>query len=154
MFSFLQLSFIDQTSRWHLRGWSSPGVKSHTWRFCQKAIAKNVHLCSDLKGSSGSGVGGTEQYGPFSDGETLHHELMADTGENRQISARANAHEAETVREAKKMISEERSTAKTTAATFGGTEKGFKRYEKKGKQRSSDPKAAKLLPSDSGATRL
>jgi hypothetical protein len=107
-----------------------------------------------LKDSSGSGVGGTEQYGTFSDGETLHHKLMADTGENRQIGARANAHEAETVREAKKLISQERSTAKTTAATYGGTEKGSGRYQKKTKQRSSDPKAAKPLPSDSGATRL
>jgi len=79
---------------------------------------------------------------------------MADTGENRQIGARAHAHEAETVREAKKMISEERSTAKTTAAAFGSTEKGSGRYQKKTKQRSSDPKAAKPLPSDSGATRL
>ena len=79
---------------------------------------------------------------------------MADTGENRQIGPRANAHEAETVREAKKLISQERSTAKTTAATFGSTEKGSGRYRKKTKQRSSDPQAAKPLPSDSGATRL
>ena len=113
-----------------------------------------MYTCAHTGKTALAGSASIEQYGTFSDGEILQHELMADTGENRQISARANAHEAETVREAKKMISEERSTAKTTAATYGGTEKGSGRYQKKTKQRSSDPKAAKPLPSDSGATRL
>ncbi len=68
---------------------------------------------------------------------------MADTGENRQIIGRANAKEAETVRVSKKIISEERSTAKASNAAFGGTGKGSPRRTKKSKQRSPDPKVSK-----------
>lgn len=44
---------------------------------------------------------------------------MADTGENRQITVRANAREAETVRAAKKLVSEERSDESANQAAFG-----------------------------------
>ena len=68
---------------------------------------------------------------------------MADTGENRPIIGRANAKEAETVRAEKKMVSEERSTAKASNAAVGATEKGSRRRVKGSGQRSSDPKASK-----------
>ena len=69
---------------------------------------------------------------------------MADTGENRPIIGRANAKEAETVRAEKKMVSEERSTAKASNAAFGGTEQGSRRRTKKGsKQWNPDPKVSK-----------
>jgi hypothetical protein len=58
---------------------------------------------------------------------------MADTGENRQITGRANAKEAEAVRAAKKMVSEQRSTERTNNAAFGGTEKGSRRGTKRSK---------------------
>lgn len=67
---------------------------------------------------------------------------MADTGENRQIVARANANEAETVRATQKMISKERSTAKAREAAFAGGGKGSRRQAKLSKQRSPDPKAS------------
>jgi hypothetical protein len=63
---------------------------------------------------------------------------MADTGEKRQISARANAKEAEKVRSSKKMVSEERSTVKARNAAFGGTKKGSP--PKGTEQRSSKPR--------------
>jgi hypothetical protein len=66
---------------------------------------------------------------------------MADTGENRQITGRANAKEAEKVRASKKMVSEERSTVKASDAAFGSTEEGSRRRTKKSKQRSPDPKS-------------
>jgi hypothetical protein len=69
---------------------------------------------------------------------------MADTGENRPIIGRANAKEAETVRVEKKMVSEERSTAKASNAAFGGTEQGSRRRTKgRSKQRNPDPKVSK-----------
>jgi hypothetical protein len=69
---------------------------------------------------------------------------MADTGENRPIIGRANAKEAETVRAEKKMVSEQRSTAKASNAAFGGTEQGSRRRTKGGsKQRNPDPKVSK-----------
>jgi hypothetical protein len=68
---------------------------------------------------------------------------MADTGENRPIIGRANAKEAETVRAEKKMVSEERSTAKASNAAFGGTEQGSRRRTKGSKQRNSNPKVSK-----------
>jgi len=52
-------------------------------------------------------------------------QVMADTGENRQIIGRASAKEAETVRAAKKMLFEERSIAKASNAAFRGSGKGF-----------------------------
>ena len=55
---------------------------------------------------------------------------MADTGENRQIVARANANEAETVRATQKMISKERSTAKASEAAFAVGGKGCRRHAK------------------------
>lgn len=48
---------------------------------------------------------------------------MADTGENRQISGRANAKEAQSVRASKKMVSVERSTEKTSNAVLRGSGK-------------------------------
>ena len=45
--------------------------------------------------------------------------VMADTGENRQISSRANAKSAETVRRAKQSLSTERATVKKADAAFG-----------------------------------
>jgi hypothetical protein len=69
---------------------------------------------------------------------------MADTGENRPIIGRANAKEAETVRAEKKMVSEQRSTAKASNAAFGCTEQGSRRRTKGGsKQRNPDPKVSK-----------
>ena len=44
---------------------------------------------------------------------------MADTGERRQITGRANAREAELVRASKKMNSVERTTEKAGDAIFG-----------------------------------
>jgi hypothetical protein len=44
---------------------------------------------------------------------------MADTGENRQITVRANARETETVRATKKLVSEERSSTIANQAAFG-----------------------------------
>ena len=67
---------------------------------------------------------------------------MADTGENRQIIARTNAKEAEKVRESKKLVSEERSTAKASNATFSGAGKGSRRRTKKSKQRRPTSKAS------------
>lgn len=68
---------------------------------------------------------------------------MADTGENRQIIGRANANETETIRASKKMVSEQRSTAKTSNAAFAATGRGSRRRRKTGKQRSPDPKTSK-----------
>ena len=45
-------------------------------------------------------------------------QVMADTGENRQIAVRANAKEAETVRSSKRMMSEEQSAEKATDDSF------------------------------------
>src|ERR1035437_3356524 len=70
-------------------------------------------------------------------------QIMADTGENRQIIERSNAKEAETVRASKRGVSEARSTAKASNAAFGATEKGSRRRVKGSGQRSSDPKASK-----------
>jgi hypothetical protein len=70
-------------------------------------------------------------------------QVMADTGENRQIIGRANAKEAETVRASKKMVSEERSTARASNAAFGTTAKGSRRLTTGSKQRSPDPKASR-----------
>jgi hypothetical protein len=70
-------------------------------------------------------------------------QIMADTGENRQIIERSNAKEAETVRASKRVVSEARSTAKASNAAFGATEKGSRRRVKGSGQRSSDPKASK-----------
>jgi len=67
-------------------------------------------------------------------------QVMADTGENRQIIGRANAKEAETVRASKKMVSEERSTAKASNAAFRVTKKGSRR---RAKGSSFHPKASK-----------
>jgi hypothetical protein len=66
---------------------------------------------------------------------------MADTGENRQITRRANAKEAEKVRASKKMVSEERSTAKASDAAFVGAGKGSRRPTTGNKQHR--PKASK-----------
>jgi hypothetical protein len=70
-------------------------------------------------------------------------QVMADTGESRQIIGRSNAKEAETVRASKRVVSEARSTAKASNAAFGATEKGSRRRVKGSGQRSSDPKASK-----------
>lgn len=67
---------------------------------------------------------------------------MADTGENRQISGRANAKQAETIRTSKEMVSEERSTAEASNAAF--TNKGLRRHTKGSKQRSPDPDVPKM----------
>jgi|ERR1039458_5552012 hypothetical protein len=67
-------------------------------------------------------------------------QVMADTGENRQIIGRANAKEAETVRASRKMVSEERSTARASTAAFGGTDKGSRRRTKGSQRRSLDPR--------------
>jgi hypothetical protein len=45
---------------------------------------------------------------------------MADTGENRQITGRANAKQAETVRASSKMVSQELSSGKTNNTAFAG----------------------------------
>lgn len=45
---------------------------------------------------------------------------MADTGENRQITSRANAKEVETVRASAKMMSQERSADRANDAAFDG----------------------------------
>jgi riboflavin biosynthesis pyrimidine reductase len=66
---------------------------------------------------------------------------MADTGENRQISGRANAKQAETIRTSKEMVSEGRSTAEASNAAF--TNKGPRRRTKGGGQRSPDPDVPK-----------
>ena len=71
-------------------------------------------------------------------GET---QVMAYTGERRPRIGWANAKEAETVRASKKMVSEERSTAKASNAAFGASEKGSRRRAKGSSQRSPDPKA-------------
>jgi len=55
---------------------------------------------------------------------------MADTGERRQISRRANAKEAEKVQASKKMISEEHSTEKASDAAFERIRKGSRRRAK------------------------
>jgi hypothetical protein len=74
-------------------------------------------------------------------------QAMADTGEKRPIVGRANAKEAETIRAEKKMISEERSTAKASDAAFGGTGQGSRRHMKKSKERDKerdpDPEVSK-----------
>jgi hypothetical protein len=67
---------------------------------------------------------------------------MADTGENRQITGRANAKEAEKVRASKKIVSEERSAAKASDAAFGASGKGSGRPTKGNKQQRH-PKASK-----------
>jgi hypothetical protein len=59
---------------------------------------------------------------------------MADTGENRQISARANAKEAETVRASQKVISKEHSTEQANDAAFDGTKLGPRLVAKKTKK--------------------
>jgi len=72
------------------------------------------------------------------------NQVMADTGENRQISGRANAKEAETVRASKRMVSKERSTERETGAAFGirsGRGKGLQRGTKGSKE--SSPKLRK-----------
>jgi hypothetical protein len=66
---------------------------------------------------------------------------MADTGENRQISGRVNAKAAETIKASKKMVSEERSTAKASDAAFVGTGKGSRRHTQTSRQRTSDGQA-------------
>jgi hypothetical protein len=48
---------------------------------------------------------------------------MADTGENRQITGRANAKEEEAVRASKKKVPEEPSTDNAIDAAFGGTKR-------------------------------
>jgi hypothetical protein len=79
-------------------------------------------------------------------------QVMADTGENRQIIERSNAKEAETVRASKRVVSEARSTAKASNAAFGATEKGSRRRVKGSGQRSSDPKASKTWAEQAPAT--
>jgi hypothetical protein len=59
---------------------------------------------------------------------------MADTGENRQISARTNAKEAETVRASQKMISQERTTARAADAAFNGPGEDSRPRTKKSKK--------------------
>jgi hypothetical protein len=68
--------------------------------------------------------------------------IMAYTGERRPRIGWANAKEAETVRESKKMVSEEQSTAKASNAAFGAAEKSSRRRAKGSGQKSPDPKAA------------
>ncbi len=77
---------------------------------------------------------------------------MADTGEKRPIIGRANAKEAETVRAEKKMVSDERSTAKASNAAFGGIEQGSRRRTKGSKQRNPDPKVSKTRAEPTPAT--
>jgi hypothetical protein len=59
---------------------------------------------------------------------------MADTGENRQISARANAKEAETIRASQKVISKERAAAEAGDAAFGSKRKSSLLRAKTGKK--------------------
>jgi hypothetical protein len=59
---------------------------------------------------------------------------MADTGENRQIRARANAKEAETIRTSVKIISQEHSAARASDAAFGSTGKGSRLRAKTSKK--------------------
>ena len=66
---------------------------------------------------------------------------MADTGERRPIVGRANAREAELVRESKKMISEERSTEKANDAVFGSVKKSSRRLTEAVKKGSYARKA-------------
>jgi hypothetical protein len=70
-------------------------------------------------------------------------QIMADTGENRQIVGRANAKEAETVRASKQAVSEERSTEKAGNAAFRNAGKASQHKGKGNQQRSADPKASK-----------
>jgi hypothetical protein len=64
-------------------------------------------------------------------------QVMADTGENRQIVGRANAKEAETVRASKRAISEERSTAKASNAEFHNAGRGLCRIRGPGGGRNA-----------------
>jgi hypothetical protein len=68
---------------------------------------------------------------------------MADTGENRQITGRANAKEAETVRASRKVVSAERSTVKASDAKFGRSDKGSGGLRKPAQPRRAAPKASK-----------
>ncbi len=68
---------------------------------------------------------------------------MADTGEKRQIVVRANANEAEKVRESKKLISEERAKEKVSDAVFAGNAKRSGPRSNLSKQRSSPPNTSK-----------
>ena len=70
-------------------------------------------------------------------------QIMADTGENRQIVGRANAKEAQTVRASKRAVSEERSTEKAGNAAFRNGRKVSQHKSKGNQQRSADPKASK-----------
>jgi len=69
---------------------------------------------------------------------------MADTGQNRPIARRADAREAEMVRESKKTWSDERSTVKETDAAFvmpGGRAKA-RQSSTRGNKRRSGAKAS------------
>ncbi len=66
---------------------------------------------------------------------------MADAGENRPITRQVNAKDAETVRESKQMVSEERSTEKASDARFGGAKNQSRRRAKTGGPKPPDPKA-------------
>ena len=68
---------------------------------------------------------------------------MADTGENRQITGRANAKEEEGVRASKKRVSEERSTENASDAAFGFANNGFRQPTAGHKQPGSAAKAPK-----------
>lgn len=60
---------------------------------------------------------------------------MADTGENRQITSRANAKEGETVRESAKIIAQELSAGRANSAAFVRSPRGS-RYRTKAKTTS------------------
>jgi hypothetical protein len=68
---------------------------------------------------------------------------MADTGENRQITGRANAKEEEAVRASKKRVSEERSTENAGDVAFGGAKNGSRRPTAGRRQPGSTAKAPK-----------
>jgi hypothetical protein len=72
---------------------------------------------------------------------------MADTGQSRSIARRADAREAETVRESKKTWSDERSMVKETDAVFGmpGGRAKARQSPTRGKKQRSAAKAPKQV---------
>ena len=65
---------------------------------------------------------------------------MADAGENRPITRQVNAKEAETFRESKLMVSEEKSTEKAGDVVFGDAKREARRRAKAAKHATAAPK--------------
>lgn len=71
---------------------------------------------------------------------------MADTGENRQITSRANAKEVETVRVSAKIIAQELSAGRANSAAFGRTQRGSRRRTNAGALPGAGTKVAGVRP--------